>query len=315
MFHIGKRSRALCPVGQNVCSLLKSTGLILLLAHVLASAGLAGDAVVAHLRNGRSMTGVVDEQTTPRRLWLRLTAPDIVAHSSVDWRDVARIRTQGRDYSAEEFLPQALRQKSKVPDNFFRKPAAAAGAAADEGRRDRAAEKKAAPRVQSLQIEASLANFDSSAVVDGFEVHVSPLATGRDVVPVSGVLTVELIGQNLTPDLMFEPVGEKYSRLERWSVRLARSDFDGREAVVRLPFRSMHPEFDIDVRYYGQLDASLNVDGQGVYDATVPVVLRTYSPLRERMQQYDRYRFFAGERTGNYSRQHVGIFPGDVTGR
>jgi len=296
-------------------SSLKLTVRILTLVHLLAGAGRAADTVVAHLQNGRSVTGVVDEKTSPRRLWLRLTETNIVARSSVDWRDVTRIRAQGRDYSAEEFRPEALRQKSAVPDRIFTKPAAAASQTADDGRRDRPTEQRARPRVQSLKIEADLENWDGDAETDGFEVHVYPLASGRNVVPVGGMLTVQLIGQNLTPDLMFEPVGENYSRLERWSVRLDRDSFDGQEAVVRLPFRRIHPEFEVDVRNYAQLNASLSVDGQGIYEATIPVIMRTYSPLRERLQQSGRTRFFRGERTGNFHSQHIGIFPGDVTGR
>lgn len=280
----------------------------LAIAHILAGACLAAEPVVAHLRNGRTVSGVVDAQTTRSRLWLRLTAPNIVALSSVDWRDVTRIEAQGRDYSAEEFRPEAVRQKTKMPANIFVKPVVKAGESVADQRRTW-------PRVQSLRIEAELANWDQDAEVDGFEVHIYPLASDRNIVPVSGMLTAQLIGQNLTPDLMFEPVGENYSRLERWSQRLTPDSFGGQEAVVRLPFRRIHPEFEVDVRIYGQLSASLSVDGQGIYDATIPVIMRTYSPLRERMQLYDRYRFFPGERKGNFPVQHLGIFPGDVTGR
>jgi len=292
----------------RLCWRSKSIVPFLAIVHMLAGASLAAEPVVAHLRNGRTVSGVVDAQTTRTRLWLRLTAPNIVALSSVDWRDVTRIEAQGRDYSAEEFRPEAVRQKTNIPANIFVKPAVKAGESV-------ANEKRTWPRVQSLRIEAELANWDQDAEVDGFEVHIYPLTSDRNIVPVSGMLTAQLIGQNLTPDLMFEPVGENYSRLERWSQRLTPASFGDQEAVVRLPFRRIHPEFEVDIRYFAQLNASLSVDGQGMYEATVPVIMRTYSPLRERLQQYDRYRFFPRERTGNFRRQHIGIFPEDVTGR
>jgi hypothetical protein len=301
MSHVARFAASFCGRSKSIVPFLA-------IAHFFASAGLAAEPVVAHMRNGRSLTGVVDAQTTSRRLWLRLTAQNIVALSSVDWRDVTRIEASGRNYSVNEFLPEAIRQKSHVPANVFVKPIAKRGDPVVD-------ERKVLPRVRSLKIDAELANWDGDAEADGFELRISPLASDRNVVPVSGMLTVQLIGQNLTPDQMFEPIGENYSRLEYWSMQIKPRSFDGQEAVVRLPFTRIHPEFDVDVRMYGQLNASLNVDGQGVYDATVPVIMRTYSPLRERMQQYNRYRFFPGERTGNFPVQHMGVFPGDVTGR
>jgi hypothetical protein len=288
---------------------------LLAIAHFVASVGLAADTVVAHTRNGRILTGAVDAQTTPARLWLRLTEPNIVAFSSVDWRDVTRINARGREYSAEEFRPEAIREKSDVPANVFVKPVVERRPVVVADGREVADGRRGSPRVQSLKIDVELANWDQNAEVDGLEIRVYPLTAERNVVPVRGMLTVQLIGQNLTPDLMFEPVGENYSRLDYWSVRLGPADFGSQEAVVRLPFRRMHPEFEVDIRNYGQVNASLNVTGQGVYDATVPVFLRTYSPLRERLQQFNRYRFFPGERRGNFAAQHIGIFPGDVTGR
>lgn len=286
----------------------KATALLLAVVHFVAGTGLADEPVVAHLKNGRKLTGVVDAQTTTARLWLRLNETNIVAHSSVDWRDVARVQAQGRNYSADEFRPQALRQKSDVPNRVFANRVA-------ENKRNAVDESKVTPRVQSFRIEAELANWDRDAEVDGFEVHLYPLDAARNIVPVNGMVNLQLIGQNLTPDLMFEPVGENYSRLERYSERISRDRFEDREVVVRLPFRRIHPEFEVDVRIYGQLNASLSVDGQGIYDATVPVIMRSYSPLRERLQQYNRSRFFPGERTGNFPVQHIGIFPGNVTGR
>lgn len=297
----------------------------LALAHFVAGAGLAVEPVVAHTRNGRVLSGVVDSQTTPTRLWLRLTAPNIVAISSVDWRDVTRVEAQGRDYSVEEFRPEAMRQKSDVPANVFVKAVPERNELVVGDKRELGDRRNILPRVQSLKIDAELANWDQGAEVDGFAVRISPLALDRSVVPVSGMLTAELFGQNITPDEMFEPLRQDFSRLERWSVRLVRDDFavvdpvggaaGVREAVVRLPFRRIHPEFEVDVRNYGQLNVSLQVAGQGVYDATIPVIMRTYSPVRERLQQYRRYRFLPGERPGNVWSQHIGVFPGDVTGR
>jgi hypothetical protein len=315
----GADSRAGC-CAAGVFRQSRSLAQFLVILHLVAGADFAAETVVAHSRNGQILTGVVDERTTARRLWLRLAAPNIVALGSVDWRDVKWIEAQGRNYSAEEFRPEAMRLKSTIPDNVFAKIVAQRDQSVDNDRRDRAQRRRIWPQVQSLRIEADLANWDRDAEVDGLEVRVYPQAADRSVVPVSGMLTAQLFGQNITPDEMFEPAREDYSRLERWSVRLARLDFageelSGHEAVIRLPFRRIHPEFEVDVRNFGQLNASLAVDGQGVHDATVPVILRSYSPVRERLQQYRRDRFLPGERRGNFPGQHIGVFPGDVTGQ
>jgi hypothetical protein len=318
LWRIADRTARLCWWTRSILQ-------ILVIAHCVAAAGLAGEPVVAHARDGRSLSGVVDERTTSTRLWLRLTESNIVALSSVDWRDVMRIETRGRDYSAEQFRPLAERQKSNIPANVFVKLAGDRDGPVGDGRRDNAVGSRAAPRVQSVRIDAEVANWDWSAETDGIEVRVYPLAADRMIAPVSGILTVELFGQKITPDQMFEPVREDYSRLDRWSVRLTPVDFgregfapgdsEGREAVVRLPFRRVHPEFEVDVRNFGQLNASLLVTGQGVYDATVPINLRSFSPIRERLQQSRRSRFFPGERTGPFPHQYLGVFPGDVTGK
>src|SRR5438128_453298 len=79
-------------------------------------------------------------------------------------------------------------------------------------------------RVRSIRIEAELANWDADAEVDGFELRLYPLSTVRTVVPRAGLLTAQLFGQNITPDQMFEPTRDDYSRLQRWSRRVAADD-------------------------------------------------------------------------------------------
>ncbi|MBI3865867.1 MAG: hypothetical protein HY290_28670 [Planctomycetia bacterium] len=287
----------------------RSIGLIVCAVHIFATSGAGAERVVVHTRQGRILTGEVDAQTSRSRLWLRLTEPNIVVLSQVDWGDVARVEANGHRISAEEFLPEAERQKSLVLAGVFAKPRI------DPAESGAADLKRTTPRVRALRIEAELANWDGDAEVDGFEVRVYPLAADRSVVPVAGMLRAQLFGQNITPDQMFEPMRGDYDRLEQWSQRVSVDDFSAHEAVIRLPFRSIHPEFEVDVRNNGQLNASLSVDGHGVYDATVPVTMRTYSPIRERLQQTRRDRFFPGERTGVFAKPFLGIFPGDVTGR
>jgi hypothetical protein len=261
-----------------------------------ASVAGAAETVVVHTLSGRVLTGEIDAQSTADELLLRMTAPGIVAMTGVRWTEIVRVEFQEQSYTADAFRPLAERLKSPLPKDFFVKTPAEqlaeaerAAAAARENAIDR--------RVRSLAIDAYLANWDQDAEVDGLELRIYPLNADRNIVPVNGIVTTELIGQRYLPEQLFEPIREPVSLIEKWTSRVDASRFNTDGTVVRLPFRNNHPEFDLAIRYFGQVNAKLNIRGQGTYDATVPVTLRTFSPLREQLQFNYGTRFFPGERT------------------
>lgn len=297
----GKGFTPFSPLAERVGDINRRVAAVsLCLAAVLACSvrtASAAEAVIVHTIDGRTLTGAVDRQTTGAELWLRASAPGIVAMSSVRWRDIARVEAEGETHSAGSFASVAERLKSSLPADFFAKTAA-------ERREDveRSAEESQRNsferRVQSLAIDAYLANWDRDAEVDGLELRVYPLNFERTVVPVNGLVTAELFGQYVPPIHIFDPVLEEVSLLEKWTEHVDARLFGNDGAVFRLRFRSNHPEFDLAVRYFGQVNVKLNIHGQGTYDATVPVTLRTFSPLREQLQLYHGHRFFPRERTG-----------------
>lgn len=245
----------------------------------------AAETIVVHTHDGRVRTGVVDAQTTGTDLWLRASSPGIVAMSSIRWNDISRIEAGGKIYPVEAFVAVSERFKSSLSADFFAKTPAdrlEEAERAAEAARLNAVDR----RVQSLTIDAYLANWDRDAEVDGLELRVYPLNIDRAVIPVDGLVTAELIGQYYPEIHIFDPVQQEVQLLEKWTERVHPRSFGNDGAVLRLRFRARHPEFDLAVRYFGQVNVKLNVQGQGTYDATVPVTLRTFSPLREQLQLY-----------------------------
>ena len=150
------------------------------------------------------------------------------------------------------------------------------------------------PRVQSLMLNVELANWDSDVEVDGLLLHIYPL--NRDWVPVAidGTLQIEVIGQKFArrrqPTRFFE--------LARTSHRVRKQDFGPTHvATYRIPFRTVHPEFQLDVGTYGLVHARLGIPGQGSFEASVQTRLRTFDPVRDQLQLERGKRFFASERT------------------
>ena len=143
-------------------------------------------------------------------------------------------------------------------------------------------------------IDAELANWDSDVEVDGLLLHVYPLTENRISVPVDGSLQIEVLGQKFLrqrqPTNVFE--------VARTSHRVRKQDFGPtRGATYRIPFRTIHPEFQLDVGTYGMVHARLGVPGQGSFEASVHTRLRTFDPVRDQLQLQRGKRFFASERT------------------
>ena len=112
---------------------------------------------------------------------------------------------------------------------------------------------------------------------------------------VDGTLEIELNGEHLST--AYRP---PFFSMGRW-VRRLYTDDGGRDSVVlRLPFQAAHPEFDTDIAPYGLVHGRLSVPGQGTFEATAsPTRIRTFDPIRERLQRATGHRFLPEERTGD----------------
>ncbi len=277
--------------------------------------------VTVQLKNGRKVSGEVDFRTSDELLWLRISDPGIVLRSAFAWQQVDSVLHRGQKLSAKEFGARTPHLKSKLPENFFstnRQPVvvrpdadlsqipSANQQAGQAGRPlDGDQQSYSNRRVQSLHIEAVVANWDGDVETDGLRIFVYPLdAVGR-VVPVNANLRLKLFGQRFAPTTARRwRRNQPFPELETWSVRVRKSDFDEeRGAVYDLRFRRFHPEIDVDIAPDALLNARLSVPGNGSFDASdANVNLRPLSQFRDELQLGTGRRFLRREYTRRFGR-------------
>ncbi|MDB5340272.1 MAG: hypothetical protein JWN70_5891 [Planctomycetaceae bacterium] len=280
--------------------------LLLILGLALSSATFAGEKVVIHLINGRTITGVIDSHTNDRELWVHSTDLAIAVYSSVRWTEVASADVDQKSLSPQEIYHLAQRSNVQIPAKTFLLPSPANSSSVPT---------KLGPHVNDLEILPTLANWDADAEPDGLEVRLTTTANNPAV---SGLVTIRLMGQRLGTTERLESRRQlgfytnggsvreyaprhgysRYVEINRWTERLQARNWVDSRYVLRLPFRNVHPEHDLDIAVDGQVDAHLNVQGQRVYNASSPIRLRTYSPLREELQLYRGTRSFPDELVG-----------------
>jgi hypothetical protein len=115
-------------------------------------------------------------------------------------------------------------------------------------------QRRAASRIESLEVEARVANWDRDAEDDGLEVRIYH-----------------------HPDA--------FPRLGRWSLRADADDFTAGGAVYRLPFRSLHPTTNQSLERHGLVKATLLVFGQGRWEGESPTYLHRFNPVRDDLQR------------------------------
>ena len=236
-------------------------------------------AVVLH--DGRILRGTIDDRTDDRTLWLRTTGSGVTVVGSTSWDRVAKVHRGGR----------------QVESALAESPAAGpVGVVVLTGATETV---PSAPlKVQSLVVEAALANWDGDVEADGLEVTISPWATDGSPVSAPGMLSVELIGQRVAGDRS-DPA---FAELGRWHRRVQEVDYGRWGATYRLPFQNINPQFDLQFGSEGVVHARLGVSGQGSFEASVSLQTRTDSPIRDRLQLHSQTRFFPSERTQFRSR-------------
>ena len=280
------------------------------------------DTVTVDLLSGRTFTARVDSKTSATELWLCFERGAATIFRPIAWDRVVRARVGGRIVSGGELrqmVPSLVRgppvrssdrqgirireaeeadavELKERPQVSIRRQPSGTPVGATQGA---SAAAENARRVRSLAIDATVANWDADVEVDGLLVHVYPLDGYGQVVPVRGTLHVDL----RAPRYPGTPRSGRFYELGRWTEVLQTLDFTAAGAVFRLPFRAVHPEFDLDVATYGAIHARLDVPGAGTFETTASTVrIRPFSPLRDQLQQTAGHRFFPDERTGRGQR-------------
>jgi len=287
------------------CQLMLATWIFVYPGIQVAS---AAPIVVIQLHNGRVLTGNVDSRTSDSELWLHTTEPSIVILCSIAWNDVRTVKIGDKVLPQNDLRRTLQNLKVPIPDDVFRHPTVRSRPMTVPN-----------PKIVSLEIRAKLANWDRDLEPDGLELRVSPLTAEGNSTAVDGLITIGLMGRRLGTSERLEPQSRfgfhsnggspreysprgqsaRYVELGRWSERLKKAE--GQPAgyhLLRLPFRTVQPEYDLDVALDGQLDVRLNLKGQQIQTASTPVQLRQFSPFREELQLNRGTRFFPDESIG-----------------
>jgi hypothetical protein len=287
------------PVGVLAWNAL--TAVPLLLATITAAAE-----VRVHVASGRTFVGNVDPRTDDQRLWLRVDRDGIELLRPIDWDRVTGAEGDGERWTAAELRQRIDALKTAAPTRSPRPPEASdvSGAVPREpasgffglppagARRDDAV-------VRSVTFDAQLANWNSTAEVDGLLIHLCPLDVAGHLVPVDGVVTAELIAPRRR-EFHEVPAGRGVSidRIATWSRAVRHGDLTTGGVILRLPFQAAHPEFDRDLMNYGLIHLRLAVAGHGIFEETLDGVrIRPFAPLRDLLERSTGHRHWPSERT------------------
>ena len=269
----------------------------------LPTASSAGDAIVVHLRDGRTATGALDSATDSSRLWVNVSEGGIALRSGFEWSGIRVVVHESRQLSADEFRNVVGQlASSKPPQMEVPNPATTAVhevVAATDPRQVTPAtfSRLATPPVRSLRVRAWAENWDDDPELDGVLVEVTPLGPRGEIVPVDGQLSMTLIGEHSQADPeAFRTFRRRYPEISRGSEQVRTDHFWGGPAVYKLPYRNLFPEDHLDLFPQGVLTATLGVPGEGSFTAsTDALALVPASPIRDRHQQYFGRRYFPQE--------------------
>jgi len=239
----------------------------------------SADVTFVWLKDGRMLAGQIDPRTDDERLWLRSSGTAFVLATSVAWSNVEAGNIGGKQVESAELKKRVEELEPQPIANQLAAPAAKNEPITHLPRP--ITQRLAASRIESLEVEARVANWDRDAEDDGIEVRIYPRNTFGETVPVSGQLTVELVARNQLP--LDHP--DAFPRLGRWSLRADADDFTAGGAVYRLPFRSLHPTTNQSLERHGLVKATLLVFGQGRWEGESPTYLHRFNPVRDDLQR------------------------------
>ena len=265
----------------------------------------AGETVRVSVASGRVFLAQIDPTSNAERLCLRFGTAQATVWRSVAWPRVVEVRTRDKTFSGAEFQQALARHEWPADDDLFPDapeslpvPALTMPATAERDAQasfDSSAMQLGDGLVRTLHIEAYLGNWDSDVEVDGILLHVFPLDDYGQILPIDGVIEVNLIGERQ----YIRSITDPFPQLGRWTQQVSAEQVGPRGAVFQLPFQAIHPEFDLDVNSFGLVHARLIVPGAGTFDDSAGMVrIRPYSEVRDRNQQIGGVRFFPQETTG-----------------
>lgn len=272
-------------------------GTLALIAGVGSQLALAD--VTIQTIDGREIVGQVDERTDEELLWIRQQREQIMLTTSLTWSEIAAA-SDGEVELPLEQLPELLKeQASEAPKGMLVRqtiyPDEPLCPDCEPRESDGVATRRRATRIRNVEVEAHLVNLDRDVEPDGLELVVAAIDENGYPVPVRGSLYVRLWGERIQPHGSLV----RYEQVQQWTQRVDREDFVEDVASYPLRFRTVRPEFDLGLHADALVHVRLSVFGQGSYEASVPVQLRKFNPVRDRLQLTRGGRFFPNETTQN----------------
>jgi hypothetical protein len=299
-------------------ALIKITGPFLwlgLLSCVITLAAAANEAeslepplVTVHLNSGRRLVAAIDQRTDQQTLWLRFDGTTAVLYRPVDWQEVQSIEHAGQlhrgpsllslsaQLSSQRTVPTSLTIDEDLPDvEQLPTPPVSHAELAEELL-------AITPRVQTIQTDAYVANWDADVEIDGIVLSITTLDHYGHAIPVSGTVSVEFRADRrsrLKPQL--RQLRYEFQRFGSWTKQFPSEA--GGQMVYLLPFQAVHPEFDPALAAFGLVHVKLAVPGHGVFESSIADLnVRPFSRIRDQIQQSQGTRYLPIERTGRGKR-------------
>ena len=256
--------------------------------------------VTVFLRDGRSVSGTVDQKTDTKHLWLRRTLEEFDVASGFAWEEVVQGLTEDGQMDVDQLRAWAheTKQVGRVFADIEPQPSV---------ERDPSAQSQLLDNswaLKTLVVTAHVGQWDKDAQLDGLHIIVSPLDLQGRLVPIDGHIEFTLVAQaepfNGRPVRSGRP---EFIEGDRISYRVKRQHFVDGPAIYALPFSKWHPDFRHEIDPQALLHARLSVPGRGVFEASdAQVCLREFSRFRDQLQYFTPGRYLPLESNGQANR-------------
>lgn len=268
---------------------MRSLVVSLLLTLLAASAVYAEGELLVQTSNGRLLHGAMDIRTDADTLWIRRTEGNIILTSSVKWSEVESAELAGEAITSEKLAEERDELATAAPATFLSNFELPTG----QGEIQEASNFHRRLRITNIEVEATLVNLDRTVESDGLLVAISALDEFRQAHAVRGSLTARLVVEWLdyrTGEVSFEEFG-------RWCQKVSTKDFHENAAEFPLRFQRYSPEFDWELCTAALLNVRFSIHGQGNFEASIPIAIHEYNPIRDEMRNWRGSRFFRDELT------------------
>jgi hypothetical protein len=241
--------------------------------------------VTAILNDGRHISGRVASTTDDNRLDLIVSSERVDLTAHLKWEQVDSFKVRDRQLSVARLRKQLSKylQPEQPTNNDRAKPRRITPLLNEETGEPNVSH-QSTPR--SVQMEARLTSWDQDAKPDGLLLEFFVLdGTGHPTVA-PGQLTAKLTGirQEITGGRGTLDRKQPVTPLEQWSLAVRHSDFVDGRAVVKLPFRMLQPDRDLNIAAETLLEISYGVSSVGVFNASQPdVLIRQPSRFRDEL--------------------------------